>query len=90
VKAYTPTVASANTSSAVRQAPPITVGRSMLEGKMPLSSYGHGPQPTGNPHTASGPGAFAKPMHNYDSGQMKMAATHETRNAAVPHVSMHP
>jgi hypothetical protein len=85
-----PETASNTASGPVRQPKPISIGSSMLEGKMPLSTYGSGPQPTGNPHTASGPKAFASPMHNYSAGAMKMTATHETRNATVPHVSMHP
>ena len=61
-----------------------------MEGKTSLSTYGMHPQPTGNPHTAAGPKAFATPMHNYGAGSNGMTATHEMRNGDVPHINMHP
>ncbi len=90
--AFQPEKASGQTGAAVRSPRPLTVQNSTLEGKTPLSSYGHGPQPTGNPHTNSGPNAFAKPMHNYSGGMQGAAVTHETRGGTggIPHVNMHP
>jgi hypothetical protein len=86
VKAYTPTVASANTSSAVRQPPTETLGRSTL-GPMPHMASPHVASTGGSVHVGM---TGVKPIHSFDSGAMKMAITHETRSGGVPHMSMHP
>jgi hypothetical protein len=86
---YQPTVASSATSSAVRLPKPTTLSGSTLGMKTPLSSYGSGPQPTGNPHTKTG--GMSSGTHSYTAAN-PMTATHETRNATngVPHANMHP
>jgi hypothetical protein len=83
-KAYTPTVASSNTSSAVK------TNMAQLQGTSPLQKFGSDPQPNGNPHVRIGPQAFSSPMQKF--GASVASLTHETRNSVngVPHINMHP
>ena len=85
MKAYTPTVASSNTSS------PVKTNMASLNGSSPLQKFAADPQPQGNPHVRIGPQAFSSPMHAAAyNGAMSPKATHETRQGGVPHINMHP
>lgn len=79
MKAYTPTQASANTSS------PVKTNFSNLAGSAPLSIPKTGAQIQGNPHARQGVPSFSstpKALGGF--------VQHETRQGPVPHISMKP
>jgi len=85
-KAFTPTVASGNTSSAVKQLPSPNINNSGLSSSSKAGlSHVSGPQRTG---TASQPRSFAQPTHSY--GNSTIAVSHEQRSGGVPHMPMLP
>jgi hypothetical protein len=70
------------------------VANSSLEGHMPLTKFGSGPQPTGNPHVQNGMG-FHTPSHGstlLSGAQGAHIQNPEVRNATngVAHISMKP
>lgn len=92
MKAYTPEVASGNTSSAVKTPQVANVKNSALMGSTPLTSF-HAPSPSGNPHTAMEPHAFASPTQpKLTSGGVGHFQNKEVRNPAngIGHISMAP
>lgn len=93
MKAYTPTVASANTSSAVKVYPVSNIKNSALMGATPLNTYHSGPSPSGNPHVASGVHDFHAPTQpKLLSGGVGHHQNIEQRNPTngVPHTHMAP
>lgn len=93
MKAYTPEVASGNTSSAVKVPQVASVKNSALMGSTPLQKFGGGPSPSGNPHTNMAPHAFQTPTQtNLTSGGVGHHQNTEMRNPTngVPHISMAP
>jgi hypothetical protein len=86
MKAYTPEVASGNTSSPVRN--PFNMS---LNGAKPLTTFHGGSAVGGTPHSKAGVASFATPMHAAAyNGAMAPKITHEQRSGGVPHISMHP
>lgn len=87
-KAYTPTVASSNTSS------PVKTNFGQLKGTSPLQSFKAAPQPNGNPHVRIGPQSFNTPSHG--AGLIGNSGQHvqnmEVRNPVngIPHIPMKP
>ena len=83
-KAYTPTVASSNTSSPVKT--------NMAQLSSPMEKVSAGAEANPNPHVRIGPQGFAQPSRVVSGGAMAPKATHETRNSAngIPHINMHP
>lgn len=85
-KAYTPTIASSNTSSPVRN---ISMS---LNGQSPLSTFGSGHSPS-NMHTNNGPQAFNTPTHGatlLGGANGAHIQNKETRTNGVPHTSWMP
>ena len=87
-KAYTPTIASSNTSS------PVKTNMAQLKGTSPLQSYKSDPQPNGNPHVRIGPQSFNQPSHGSgligNSGQHVQNAEMRNPTNGVPHIHMGP
>lgn len=82
-KAYTPEVASGNTSS------PVRTNLMGLQGAKALTTFSSGGT-SGTPHNAQGVGAFKAPSQGAHFSAPKAAVTHEKRSSEVPHVNMHP
>jgi hypothetical protein len=93
LKAYTPEVASGNTSSAVKTPQVANLKDSALEGSTPLTSFHSGPSPSGTPHTASAPHAFNSPTQpKLTSGGVGHHQNLEMRNPVngIPTIKMAP
>jgi hypothetical protein len=93
LKAYTPEVASGNTSSAVKVPQVGSIKDSALMGSTPLTSFHGGPSPSGNSHVNSAPAAFHTPTQpNLLKGGVGNFQNKEQRNPVngIPHLSMAP
>jgi hypothetical protein len=68
------------------------VANSSLEGHMPLTKFGSGPQPTGNPHVKDGMNFTAPTQSSLLTGGTGHHQNLEMRNPTngVPHISMKP
>lgn len=85
MKAFTPEVASGNTSSSVKAPIAPSIANSPL--KAPVSGVS-GVQKTGSAASPRSQRTFTQPTHSY--GNSTISATHEQRTGGVPHMPMLP